>query len=138
MSEEMIYSIIDDIAHDAKVIISEHLHPGLVKGIGEALEQSAKDWEDANEKMARVFRDLEDDVRKYFDDNGCRIAEALKEHECDYAIGDEVYYISGGCVVRDKVKDIKLYTEGGKWLNVGEVFHSTDELVEHLKKNVHG
>ena len=136
MTEQMIHSIIDDIAHDAKIIISEHLHPerGGVNEMIEAFKQSAKDCDEAGEKMARVFRDLEDDVRTYFDKYCADYAEGGSE----YRIGEEVYFISGGCAVKDRIKDVKLQTESGKWLSVNEAFHSMDELVEHLKENVHG
>lgn len=141
MTEEMIYSIIDDIAHDAKVIIAEHLHPETVELV-DALNQSAKEWDEAGEKMSRVFRDLEDDVRAYFEKNHDRIVDEINSAKCEdreeYGIGDDVYFIGGGCVVKDKVKDVKLYTEGGKWISLDEAFRSLSELVEHLKENVHG
>lgn len=131
MTEQMIHSIIDDIAHDAKIIISEHLQS---ENLLDALRQSAKEWDEAGEKMARVFRDLEDDVRTYFD----KYCADYAEGGIEYRIGGEVYFISGGCAVKDRIKDVKLQTESGKWLSVNEAFHSMDELVEHLKENVHG
>ena len=141
MSEEKIYSIIDDIAHDAKVIIAEHLHPESVELV-DALNQSAKEWDEAGEKMSRVFRDLEDDVRAYFEKNHDRIVDVINSTKCEdrkeYSIGDDVYFIGGGSVVKDRVKDVKLYTEGGKWISLDEAFRSLDELVEHLKKSVNG
>ena len=138
MTEEMIYSIIDDIANDAKIIIAEHLHPESVELV-DALNQSAKEWDEAGVKMARVFRDLEDDVRAYFEKNRDRIVDEINsEDRKEYGIGDDVYFIGGGSVVKDRVKDVKLYTEGGKWISLDEAFRSLSELVEHLKENVHG
>ena len=136
MSEEMIYSIIDDIAHDAKVIISEHLHPEN-EGIADVFAKTSKDWE----SVKNVYKGIDNALMEYFKKHGADIAIGDGETEGkddDFGIGDEVYFISGGCAVKDRIEDVRLYTSGGKWLRIEEVFRSMDELVEYLKENVHG
>lgn len=136
MSEEMIYSIIDDIAHDAKVIISEHLHPEN-EGIADVLSKISKDWE----SVKNVYKGIDNALMEYFKKHGADITAGDGEAEGkadDFGIGDEVYFISGGCAVKDRIEDVRLYTSGGKWLRIEELFPSMDELVEHLKENVHG
>lgn len=56
-----------------------------------------------------------------------------------FSIGDEMYFIRDGMICHDKVSDIILFPEnGGLGLNPNEVFRSKEELIEHLKKRVHG
>lgn len=56
-----------------------------------------------------------------------------------FKIGDDVYFIRDGMICHDKVSDIILFPEnGGLGLNPNEVFRSKEDLIEHLKKNVHG
>lgn len=141
MSEEMIYSIIDDIAHDAKVIISEHLHPES-EGASGVLSFSPKTFKSVGESLMESFKGIDDVLIDYFKKHGADIAlgdgnEAGGKADC-FNIGDEVYFISGGCAVKDKIEDVRLYTSGCKWLRIEEVFRSMDELVEYLKENVHG
>ncbi len=135
MNEEMIYDIIDDIAHDAEVIIAEHLHPEC-KELVEALKQSAKDWDEVGEKMREVFRDLEDNVRVYFD--GKKFVNEPSEATGEYCVGDEVYFIDDGCAVKDRIVSVKVETENGYCVDIDDIFHSMDELVERLKEDVHG
>lgn len=136
----MIYSIIDDIAHDAKVIISEHLHPES-EGASGVLSFSSKTFESVGESLRESFKGIDNALVDYFKKHGADIALGDGETEGkdnDFGIGDEVYFISGGCAVKDRIEDVRLYTSGGKWLRIEEVFRSMDELVEHLKENVHG
>lgn len=129
MSEETIYSIIDDIAVQAKVIIQQHM-------LAEALKQSAKGWDEAGEKMAKVFRDLEDDVREYFDKNSERLIKAASK---GFKVGDDVYIIRDGMACKDKISDaIYFFDGGGMGKKEDEVFRSMTELVEYLKEHVNG
>lgn len=134
MSEETIYSIIDDIATQAKAVIQRHM-------LAEALKQSAKDWEEAGEKIAKVFRDLEDDVRKYVDRHCPEIAmgeDRSKGNESEFCVGDDVYFIGDGCAVKDRIVSVMVETEDGHCIDIDDIFHSMDELVERLKEDVHG
>lgn len=130
MTEQMIHSIIDGIARDAKVIISEHLHPETVELV-DVLKQSANDWERVTDDVKNTFKDLDKSLLEYFKNLDCSFVE-------HFGAGDEIYHLKGGCAVKDKVKDIMVLTESGKWLRVDEIFRSMDGLVEHLKKNVRG
>jgi hypothetical protein len=132
MSEETIYNIIDDIAHDAKVIIGEHLHPER-GGIVDALKQSAKDWSEVTEEMKDVFRNLEDDLREYCEKH---CADNGKPNE--YNIGDEVVFIAGGTVVKDRIARVLVETKTGYRVYLDDAFRSMTELVEHLKDDVDG
>lgn len=136
----MIYSIIDDIAHDAKVIISEHLHPEN-EGVAEVFLKTPKGWGTIGESVKDSLKGIDNALMDYFKKHGADITTGDGETEgkdSDFGIGDEVYFISGGCAVKDKIEDVRLYTSGGKWLRIEEVFRSMDELVEYLKENVHG
>lgn len=141
MSEEMIHSIIDDIAHDAKIIISEHLHPEC-DDLVDALKQSAKDWEEVGEKTRKVFRDLEDDIREYAEKNCVSITSGddyAEDDACtEFGIGDEIVFIGNGCAVKDRISRVLVETEHGYQVYVDDAFRSLDELVEHLKQHVHG
>ena len=141
MTEQMIHSIIDDIAHDAKIIISEHLHPEC-EDLVDALKQSAKDWEEAGEKTRKVFRDLEDDIREYAEKNCVSITSGddyAEDDACtEFGIGDEIVFIGNGCAVKDRISRVLVETEHGYQVYVDDAFRSLDELVEHLKQHVHG
>ena len=133
MSEEMIFDIIDSIATQAKAIIGAHLQK---QELVEALKQSAKDWDEVGEKMTKVFRDLEDDVRAYFD--GKKFVNEPSEATGEYCVGDEVYFIGDGCAVKDRIVSVKVETENGYCIDIDDIFHSMDELVERLKEDVNG
>lgn len=138
MSEEMIYNIIDDIAAQAKFIIGAHLQKRELTG---ALKQSAKDWDEAGDEMRKVFRALEDDVRAYFDKHCPDIThdeDNAKESESEYCVGDEVYFIADGCAVKDRIVSVMVETEDGHCIDIDDIFHSMDELVERLKEDVDG
>ena len=141
MTEQMIHSIIDDIAHDAKIIISEHLHPEC-DDLVDALKQSAKDWEEAGEKTRKAFRDLEDDIRAYAEKNCVSITSGddyAEDDACtEFGIGDEIVFIGNGCAVKDRISRVLVETEHGYQVYVDDAFRSLDELVEHLKQHVHG
>lgn len=137
MSEEKIYDIIDDIAHDAKVIIMEHLHPEREE-LTDALKQSAKDWDETGEKIARLFRDLEYDIRKYCVNVTPGDDYAEEDGQNEFTVGDDVYFIGNGCAVKDKISRLLVETEMGYQVYIEDAFCSMGELVEHLKKNVHG
>ena len=141
MSEEMIHSIIDDIAHDAKIIISEHLHPEC-DDLVDALKQSAKDWDEVGEKTRKVFRDLEDDIRAYAEKNCVSITSGddyAEDDECtEFGIGDEIVFIGNGCAVKDRISRVLVETEHGYQVYVDDAFRSMTELVERLKEDVHG
>lgn len=141
MSEEMIHSIIDDIAHDAKIIISEHLHPEC-EDLVDALKQSAKDWDDVGEKTRKVLRDLEDDIRAYDEKNCVSITSGDDYAEDDvcteFGIGDEIVFIGNGCAVKDRISRVLVETEHGYQVYVDDAFRSMTELVERLKEDVHG
>lgn len=52
--------------------------------------------------------------------------------------GDEVYYINeNGVACKGKIKSVQYQVDSSP-LFVGRVFHSMDDLCEHLKRNVHG
>ena len=134
----MIFDIIDDVAAQAKVIIRAHLQQ---QELVETLKQSAKDWDEVGEKMRKVFRELEDDVRAYFDKNCTDITPGFdyaKAAESEYCVGDEVYFIGDGCAVKDRIVSVKVETEDGYCIDIDDIFHSMDELVEQLKEDVHG
>lgn len=139
MSEEMIFDIIDSIATQAKAIIGAHLQK---QELVEALKQSAKDWDEVNEKMSKVFRDLDDDARAYFDKNCVNITpgdDYAGDSACgELSVGDEIVFIGNGCAVKDKVTRMLVETETGYQVYVEDAFPSMDELVEHLKERVHG
>ena len=141
MSEEMIHSIIDDIAHDAKIIISEHLHPEC-DDLVDALKQSAKDWDEVGEKTRKVLRDLEDDIRAYAEKNCVSITSGddyAEDDECtEFGIGDEIVFIGNGCAVKDRISRVLVETEHGYQVYVDDAFRSMTELVERLKEDVHG
>lgn len=141
MTEQMIHSIIDDIAHDAKIIISEHLHPEC-DDLVDALKQSAKDWDDVGEKTRKVFRDLEDDIRAYVEKNCVSITSCDDYAEDDayteFGIGDEIVFIGNGCAVKDRISRVLVETEHGYQVYVDDAFRSMTELVERLKEDVHG
>ena len=111
MTEQMIHSIIDDIAHDAKIIISEHLHPEC-DDLVDALKQSAKDLDEVGEKTRKVFRDLEDDIRAYAEKNCVSITSGD-----DYAEDDECTEF--GIVITLTFKGF-LVTVGKVGLQLGE------------------
>lgn len=133
MSEEMIFDIIDSIATQAKAIIGAHLQK---QELVESLKQSAKDWDEVNKKMSKVFRELEDDVRVCFD--GKKFVNEPSEATGEYCVGDEVYFIGDGCAVKDRIVSVKVETENGYCIDIDDIFHSMDELVERLKEDVHG
>ena len=138
MNEEMIFDIIDDIAAQAKVIIRAHLQQ---HELSEALKQSSKEWDEVGEEMRKVFRDLEDDFRAYFDKNCTDIApgfDCAKAVESEYCVGDEVYFIGDGCAVKDRIVSVMVETENGYCVDIDDIFSSMDGLVERLKEDVHG
>lgn len=135
MDEQMIHSIIDDIANAVKTIISEHLHPECNELV-DALDLSAKRWEAAGIETTEAFRELEKDVREYLEQNNGGISDEPEPDEFD--VGDEIYCLKGGAAVKDRIKDVMVLTESGRWLRVDDIFHSMDGLVEHLKKDVRG
>ena len=141
MTEQMIHSIIDDIAHDAKIIISEHLHPEC-DDLVDALKQSAKDWDEVGEKTRKVLRDLEDDIRAYAEKNCVSITSGddyAEDDECtEFGIGDEIVFIGNGCAVKDRISRVLVETEHGYQVYVDDAFRSMTELVERLKEDVHG
>lgn len=139
MSKEMIFDIIDDIAAQAKVIIGAHLQK---HELTEALKQSAKEWEEVGEKARKLFLDLEDDVRAYFDKNCINLTlgyDYAEDGGCtELCIGDEIVFIGNGCAVKDRISRVLVETEMGYQVYVEDAFGTMDELVEHLKENVHG
>ena len=138
MSKEMIFDIIDDIAAQAKFIIGAHLQK---RELTEALKQSAKDWDETCRDMREVFMDLEDNVRAYFDKHCPDIThdeDNAKEGESEYCIGDKIVFIGNGCAVKDRISRVLVETEMGYQVYIDDAFRSIDELVEHLKKRVHG
>lgn len=138
MNEEMIYDIIDSIAAQAKAIIGAHLQK---QELVETLKQSAKDFDEAGEKMSKVFRDLEDDVRAYLDKNRTDITpgtDYAENAESEYCVGDEVYFIGNGCAVKDRITSVLVETENGYCIDIDDIFRSMDELVESIKEDVHG
>lgn len=137
MSEEKIYDIIDDIAHDAKVIIMEHLHPEREE-LTDALKQSAKDWDEAGEKIARLFRDLEDDIRKYCVNVTPGDDYAEEDGQNEFTVGDDVYFIGDGCAVKDRIVNVLVETEKGFKVPIDDIFPSMADLVEYLKDDVNG
>lgn len=130
MTEQMIHSIIDDIAHDAKIIISEYLHP------------ECDDRDDAGKKMTKVIRDLEDDIRAYAEKNCVSITSGddyAEDDACtEFGIGDEIVFIGNGCAVKDRISRVLVETEHGYQVYVDDAFRSMTELVERLKEDVHG
>lgn len=133
MNEKMIFDIIDSIATQAKAVIGAHLQK---QELVETLKQSAKDWDEVGESMSRMFRDLEEDIRVYFD--GKKFVNEPSEAIGEFRIGDEVYFIGNGCAVKDRISRILVETEMGYQVYIEDAFRSMDELVEHLKMNVHG
>jgi len=133
MSEEMIFDIIDDIVVQAKIIIGSHLKK---REITEIMKQSAKDWDEVGEEMRKVFRDLEDDVRVYFD--GKKFVNEPSEAIGEFRIGDEIVFIGNGCAVKDRISRVLVETENGYQVYIDDAFRTMDELVEHLKQRVHG
>ena len=131
MNEEMIFDIIDSIATQAKAVIGAHLQK---QELVETLKQSAKDWDEVGESMSRMFRDLEEEVRKYVEKN--HAGSGTKEGKL--CVGDEIVFIGNGCAVKDKISRVLVETEMGYQVYLEDAFRSMDELVEHLKKNVHG
>lgn len=139
MNKEMIFDIIDDIAAQAKVIICAHLQK---HEFTEALKQSAKDWEEVCEKTRKLFLDLEDDIRAYYDKNRINFTSCdnyAEDSDCtEFCIGDEIVFIGNGCAVNDRISRILVETEMGYMVYAEDAFGTMDELVEHLKENVHG
>lgn len=133
MNEEMIFDIIDDVAAQAKVIIRAHLQQ---HELSEVLKQSAKEWDEVGEKMRKVFRELEDDVREYFD--GKKFVNEPSEAIGEFRIGNEIVFIGNGCAIKDRISRVLVETEMGYQVYVEDAFSTMDELVEHLKQHVHG
>lgn len=55
-----------------------------------------------------------------------------------YKIGEDVFFIGNGCLVKDKITGVLVETEKGYQVHISDVFRSEDELVEYLKSKVHG
>ena len=130
MNEQTIHSIIDDIASAAKLIVSEHLEKEEAEIVA-AFRQSAEDWERVTDDVKATFEGLDKSLLDYFRNLDRSFVEP-------FGSGDEIYHLNGGCAVKDKIKDVMVLTESGKWLRVDKIFRSMDGLVEHLKKNVRG
>lgn len=133
MSKEMIFDIIDSVAAQAKAIIGAHLQK---QELVETLKQSAKDWEEVGEKTRKLFLELEDDVRMCFD--GKKLVNEQDTTEDEFTIGDRIVFIGNGCAVKDRISRVLVETEMGYQVYIDDAFRSVDELVEHLKKRVHG
>lgn len=133
MSKEMIFDIIDSVAAQAKAIIGAHLQK---QELVETLKQSAKDWEEVGEKTRKLFLELEDDVRMCFD--GKKLVNEQDATEDEFTIGDKIVFIGNGCAVKDRISRVLVETEMGYQVYIDDAFRSVDELVEHLKKRVHG
>ncbi len=143
MDKGMIFDIIDSIAEQAKFIIGARIQQ---QELAEALKQSAKDWDKVGDETRKAFKALEDDVRAYFgkhctditpgfdyaEDGGCA------EDGGEYCVGDEVYFIGDGCAVKDRIVSVMVETENGSCIDIDDIFHSMDELVERLKEDVDG
>ena len=139
ITEQMIYDIIDSIATQAKAVIGAHLEK---QELVETLKQSAKDWDEAGEKAVKVFRDLEDNLRKYCEKHctditaGDDYAESCEQTE--FAVGDEIVFFGNGCAVKDRISRVLVETENGYQVYVDDAFRDMDGLVERLKEDVHG
>lgn len=130
MDIKTINSIIDDIAHDAKVIISEHL---LAQELAETLEQSAKDWDEVGRLTKEYFKKYEDAFVDYIKNH-----PSFKRESGELAVGDEIVFIGNGCAVTDRVTRVLVETSKGYQVYFEDACRSMDELVERLKKRTNG
>lgn len=126
MDIKTIHSIIDDIAHDAKIIVSEHLQ-------AQELEQSAKVWDEAGRPTKEYFKKYEDAFVDYIKNH-----PSFKRESGELAVGDEIVFIGNGCAVTDRVTRVLVETSKGYQVYFEDACRSMDELVERLKKRTNG
>ena len=112
------------------VCVSVDIPVGFVEKAIKDLSHAAQESEEALEREKEVFQSLEANILEY-----------VKRFQQDkgFSVGDDVYFIRDGAACHDRISDAIFFFEGGGvGKNESELFRSMDELVEHLKKNVHG
>lgn len=117
------------------VCVSVDIPVGFVEKAVKDLSHAAQESEEALEREKEVFRSLDASILE------SGILEYVRRFQQDkgFSVGDDVYFIRDGAACHDKISDAIFFFEGGGiGKNERELFRSMDELVEHLKKNVHG
>lgn len=117
------------------VCVSVDIPVGFVEKAVKDLSHAAQESEEALEREKEVFQSLDASILE------SGILEYVKRFQQDkgFSVGDDVYFIRDGAACHDKISDAIFFFEGGGvGKNERELFRSMDELVEHLKKNVHG
>ena len=117
------------------VCVSVDIPVGFVEKAVKDLSHAAQESEEALEREKEAFRSLDASILE------SGILEYVKRFQQDkgFSVGDDVYFIRDGAACHDKISDAIFFFEGGGiGKNERELFRSMDELVEHLKKNVHG
>jgi len=117
------------------VCVSVDIPVGFVEKAVKDLSHAAQESEEALDREKEVFRSLDASILE------SGILEYVRRFQQDkgFSVGDDVYFIRDGAACHDKISDAIFFFEGGGvGKNESELFGSMDELVEHLKKNVHG
>lgn len=118
------------------VCVSVDIPVGFVEKAVKDLSHAAQESEEVLEREKEVFQSLDASILE------SGILEYLRRNYRQgkrFAVGDEVYFIRDGAACHDKISDAIFFFEGGGvGKNERELFRSMDELVEHLKKSVHG
>lgn len=117
------------------VCVSVDIPVGFVEKAVKDLFHAAQESEEALGREKEAFQSLDASILE------SGILEYVKRFQQDkgFSVGDDVYFIRDGAACHDKISDAIFFFEGGGvGKNERELFRSMDELVEHLKKNVHG